>query len=144
MASLENAPGIAASRAQDIIRAMSGGIEPNRAGLLCRKKDARVKNLFKFNLGKGFRLISIKEKDQIYVLFFGTHDQCDRWLDDNRKKNPQKQPRHSITYKVVITDEREKPDRIHDFRDLADNCCSDLPPVSQEDLRRVFCGLTKF
>lgn len=107
MARQTNAPAVAAQRARQIIDSLIGGYapipgfsegtgpdgpwgsdgsdgadgpDPVGAGLLRYKKDKRVKNCLKFNLGKGYRLICIKEKKEIFVMFMGDHDSCDAWL----------------------------------------------------------------
>ncbi len=136
-----DASGIAASRAQDIIRSLQEGISPSRAGLLSRKKDLRIKNLYKFNLGRGYRLVSIKEKETIYVLFFGTHDQCDRWLDDHRKKKPHQKPLPMISYAVEQVDSRQPSISPPQCDDDPLNHCDDPAQISQRELRRIFCGL---
>lgn len=140
MATQDNAPKIAAQRARDIIKALISGVRITKAGRLSLKKDTRIRNLYKFNLGKGFRLVSIKENDAIYLMFVGTHDHCDRWLDANSKKTPHREPIPTSTYRIA---KKAKPKRkttrqvpAVDFEDM-----DRLPEPSQEDLRRVFCGL---
>ena len=140
MAIQDNAPKIAAQRARAVIKALMDGIRITRAGRLSMKKETRLRNVFKFNLGKGFRLISIKEKDVIYVMFVGTHDHCDRWLDANRKKKPHMEPIPTSSYGVAKKN-TPKTIQTNRFPDDALEEIDLLPELSQEDLRRVFCGL---
>jgi len=77
MKSLDNAPKVAAKRAEAIINALKNGTIMARAGRLSKTKDARIRRLFKYDLGKGFRLISLKDKSGLYILFVGPHDRCD-------------------------------------------------------------------
>ncbi len=137
----DNASGNAAVKAENIIQSLQKGIPPARAGLLSRKKDLRIKNLYKFNLGRGYRLISIKEKDKVFVLFFGTHDQCDRWLDDNRKKNPHQKPLPTVSYAVEHVEDRKRPITSPQHSDETLKQYDDPHQISQKELRRIFCGL---
>ncbi|MCA1785230.1 MAG: hypothetical protein LC657_04515, partial [Desulfobacteraceae bacterium] len=66
MKTLDNAPKIAAKRAEAIIDALKNGTIMARAGRLSKTKDARIRKLFKYDLGKGFRLISLKDKSALY------------------------------------------------------------------------------
>ena len=140
MVLLANAPSIAAKRADDIIRQLANGTSMTCAGRFSIIRDARLRNLYKFNLGKGYRLITIKEHHDVYILFIGDHDQCDRWLDANRKKNPHKRDGAVMTvYAVEAAQsgiEQETTCPQVDSIDEADL----LPPVSQKDLRQVFCA----
>jgi mRNA-degrading endonuclease RelE of RelBE toxin-antitoxin system len=143
MAALDNAPRIAAHRARTIIEKMRGGSDIRGSGRLSVRKDARIRRLYKFNLGKGYRLVSVREKNAVYVLFIGSHDSCDRWLADNSKKRPHRSPgpvtRHDAkpsnpdlsdkTPKACVNDDAEKTDPIP-------------PEISQKVLRKVFSGLT--
>ena len=146
MSLLDNAPKYAALKAQSIIQALVGGTRLTHAGRLSQHKDVRIKNLYKFDLGKGYRLVTIKEKGVIFVLFIGTHDQCDRWLDANSKKKPHLTPIPTISYAVddvsgdtdcgaVVCGEDDSGDEV-------DMECDYFPDVSQDALRKVFCGLT--
>ncbi|WDP91953.1 MAG: hypothetical protein HUN04_20435 [Desulfobacter sp.] len=136
-----DAPAIAAQRAREIIDRLVQGITPTSCGLMKPRADRRLKNSLKFNLGSGFRLICIKEKPDIHIMFVGDHDSCDAWLDHHTRKKPHKTTLEADTFKVIAAAARpaEKtilPDADQGFDDTA--LFSD---ISQEDLRRVFSGL---
>lgn len=142
---LDNAPAVASGRARAIIDALLEGKSIAQAGLLSRSKDARVKNLFKYNLGKGYRLMTIKDKNRMFILFIGDHDQCDRWLDANSKKNPQHRPLPVNVYPVCRCNSKNK--RQHRQQDDSVLWQEEEDPeifssITQKDLRRVFSGLT--
>ncbi|WP_022669050.1 hypothetical protein [Desulfospira joergensenii] len=147
LASMEkqvNAPAIAAGKARKIIQALIQGQALTVSGLLSGRPDRRLKNSLKFNLGSGFRLICIRTKKVIYVMFAGDHDACDAWLDKTSKKKPHKKDLDMAVFTVDIP--TSGLDSRFDGRppDPADKSLEDpdFPPVSQEDLRRVFKGLT--
>jgi hypothetical protein len=139
MESLEKAPSIAAKRARIIIQSLVDGVQPSHAGRLSRKKDARIDNLFKFDLGRGYRLVCIKEKLCIHILFVGSHDHCDTWLDTNRRKKPHRTEVCMNVYcvKPLVTDQTSE--------ECADESMGKnflMPDISQEDFKKVFRGLS--
>jgi len=137
----ENAPSIAAYRAQAIIQGLIKGIQFTRPGHFSKSKDARIRNLCKYNLGSGYRLICIKKKYNIYVLFVGSHDQCDTWLDKHHKRKPHKK---EVSMNIFDVDNSEiSPSETSNT--VAENEYDHLivPEISQQDLRKVFRGLIK-
>ncbi len=139
MGLLDNAPKIAALRAREIIDALVNGVRLPYAGRLSRKKDMRMKNMFKFNLGKGYRLVTIKEQDTLYILFVGNHDQCDRWLDTYSKKKLHKIPMPLNVYGVL--NQHKNNCQRPGCPDSTINDADFLSGITQKDLRKVFCGL---
>jgi len=139
MKNQENAPFIASKRAGEIIQSFMKGERPSRAGRLSKAKDARMDNLYKFNLGSGYRLICIKEKFNMYILFVGSHDNCDTWLDKHRKKNPHKNEAPLNVYKVKVSD-LPGPNEANAGVAI-DKTRNDMPEISQKALKKVFKGL---
>lgn len=80
----ESTPAFAAKKADHIIRSLVNGTKPALAGKLTKSGDARIKKCLKYDLGKGYRLICVKDRKSIYVLYTGSHDSCDTWIDKNR------------------------------------------------------------
>jgi hypothetical protein len=46
--------------------------------------EYRLKNGIKYDLGSGYRLVTIRCGDRLYVPFLGTHDEADIWLERHR------------------------------------------------------------
>ncbi|MFH2092742.1 MAG: hypothetical protein ABIJ31_10300 [Pseudomonadota bacterium] len=142
MKTKEKAPSIAAKRAWSIIRNLVKNNTFSQAGLLSKKKDARIKNLFKFNLGSGYRLVCIKEKDSIHVLFAGSHDNCDTWLDRYSSKSPHKTNGSMNVYGVDTVEASDKTGSGKPESAGEIDCDSFLvSTITQEDLKKVFKGL---
>ena len=135
----EKAPSIAAKRVETIIQALVKGARPTCAGRLTQIKDGRIKYLYKFDLGKGYRLACIKEKYNIYVLFVGSHDHCDTWLDKHSKKNPHKTELSMNIYDVDVS--AMTPSKDLTIRDEIEYDSLLKLEITQEDLRKVFSGL---
>ncbi len=113
-----------------------------RMGKLTRNGEARIKNCIKFDLGGGYRLLCLKTSKYFLLLFAGTHDDCDRWIVNNReslrvmedsiKKIPLKpKPAGKID---TLPEERETA---HDYEDIL------LEKISERDLRWIFSGLCR-
>lgn len=139
-----NAPALAAERARRIIHRLTRGISPSSAGLMRPRPDRRVKNSLKFNLGSGFRLICIREKSRIHIMFVGDHGSCDAWLDHHSKKKPHKHPLDAdiFTIDTPCTDQTvQLPSPGLPNLAAASSDDQSLEQISQKSLRRVFRGI---
>ncbi|ACN13920.1 hypothetical protein HRM2_08070 [Desulforapulum autotrophicum HRM2] len=142
---LENVNAFAAKKADAIINALLMGVKPVRAGKLTRNGDARIKRCLKYDLGQGFRLVCVKDGRDFYVLFTGSHDSCDTWMDKHRnlklsgimdvmeslKVRPQKDSLSETAY-CTKTDDKDDYDDYDDFFERQ---------IPQKVLRTVFQGL---
>lgn len=50
-----------------------------------RKGEHRLKNCIKYDLGGGYRLVTVMAENHLFVTFLGSHDETDLWFD--RHKN---------------------------------------------------------
>ena len=48
--------------------------------------ETRIKHCVKYDLGQGYRLVTIKHKGIISLEYVGNHDDTDKWLDRNAGK----------------------------------------------------------
>ncbi len=46
--------------------------------------EYRLKNCVKYDLGNGYRLVTVKDGNNLFITFAGSHDQTDRWIDTHR------------------------------------------------------------
>ncbi|HNI36718.1 MAG TPA: 3'-5' exonuclease [Pseudomonadales bacterium] len=68
-----------------IITNITKGVEDPFVGISTTNHgETRLKNCIKYDLSKFCRLVTVHEKNKIFLLFFGTHDDVDKWLDRNR------------------------------------------------------------
>ncbi len=142
----DNTPGFAAKKAEQIIQSLARGEKPAMAGKLTRNGDGRIKKCLKYDLGKGYRLICVKERTSIYVLYSGSHDSCHTWLDKNRSLkveafmdslNPYDYNELSLSEKNSQYN-KTKPDYNYPEMDYDDLL---LEKVTQTDLRKIFQGI---
>jgi hypothetical protein len=88
----------------------------------------------------GYRLVYIREAQQFYFLFAGTHDDCDRWLTHHRDltlEMPEAPTTAEVTPMAEVAPATEPaipPDNL-DYDDIV------LKGIDEKILRRVFRGL---
>lgn len=109
-------------------------------GKMTRHGEFRIKNCIKFDIGKGYRMVCVKEDDCVYLLFVGTHDACSAWVENNRNFEPDPTRSNIITYPVVKADGKASRDhdpdmKEPDYEDLL------LAKITDKDLKIVFSGL---
>lgn len=76
---------LAVDRAENIIsRLKEGVLRPEQIGTVTKHGELRIKGCMKYNLGSGYRLVTYKEEQELFILFAGTHDDCHRWIENNR------------------------------------------------------------
>ncbi len=46
--------------------------------------EYRLKNCVKYDLGHGYRLVTVKDGHNLFITFVGSHDQTDRWIETHR------------------------------------------------------------
>lgn len=46
--------------------------------------EYRISNCIKYDLGNGYRLITVKDRQNLFVPFVGGHDETDLWLEHHR------------------------------------------------------------
>lgn len=82
---------LAAARVETIIAVLAAhaDLQPQQINKMTRHGEARIDNCKKFDLVGGYRLVYVKEDNHYFFLFAGTHDDCHRWLNNNRHCTPE-------------------------------------------------------
>ena len=76
----------AAERAHEIVGKLQAGSLPMaEAGATTKRGEQRLKGCIKYDLGSGYRLVTLKQDRVLYLLYAGSHDSCHRWLENNRE-----------------------------------------------------------
>ena len=75
------------------VQSLLGGIKEEGAGAFRNFKttnhgESRIKSCIKYDLGAGFRLVTVNTEKMIWLLFVGNHDAADKWLDNNSGWTP--------------------------------------------------------
>ncbi len=137
----------AAGHAQAIIdQIVNGGIcDPKLMGRLTRYGDARIRNCIKFDLVGGYRLVGIMLDRGIAFLYVGSHDECDQWIKNNaglepildKKRNKVVEIREAAAEETPADSALEMDTPEADYDELV------LRDVTEQDLRKIFCGLLR-
>ena len=77
---------LAAGQARDIVQKLkSGRLCRGNAGTVTRHGESRIKGCIKYDLGSGYRLVTFRQGEDLLLLFAGNHDDCHRWIENNRE-----------------------------------------------------------
>jgi len=145
---------LAATKAEEIIRRLQGGgilpdkirrlqgggILPDKAGNVTKYGEARLKGVIKYDLGSGYRLVAIRHRHKLFLVFVGTHDDCHRWIEKNRKLTVEEIAGRCSLLPALKTE--DAPESCDGSRLPQEEEYDPLANVSQSVLREVFCGLT--
>ncbi|MBF0413500.1 MAG: hypothetical protein HQK70_12435 [Desulfamplus sp.] len=139
----ETTPAFAAKKADHIIRSLASGTKPALAGKLTKSGDARMKKCLKYDLGKGYRLICVKERKTMYVLYTGSHDSCDTWLDKHRNFKIDAFMEYLRCWNTNSCLKYDSNFNESEFNDLMNEPDYDdilMSKITQKDLRTIFQG----
>ena len=135
---------LAADRTEAIIETLKRGKKP--AENICtftRNGEGRIKGCRKYDLGAGYRLVTLKQEKNLFLLFAGTHDECCRWIENNRAHLALESiTERCNTIKLSGRKKEKSTASPSSARHVdADEDC--IAPLSDKDLRMVFSGLVE-
>jgi hypothetical protein len=135
-----------AQRAQSIIENLASGTAPNTAGAagsLTKYGEKRIKNCLKYDLGCGYRLITLQRGQTLYIPIFGDHDECRRWLEDHSRLKAYDAGKGTV-FQIASVQQRQRdsagisPDsRVDSVEEDGDE------KITDRQLRIVFRGLVE-
>ena len=134
-----------AQKATGIIDSLASGDVRNHMDAVesyTKYGEKRIKNCRKYDLGCGYRLITLQRGETVFIPFLGSHDECQRWLENNSrlkafhagkgKTIPIEDKNVSLTNPI----DPEKMDENEDVDGFLQN-------LTDKDLRIVFNGLVE-
>lgn len=124
---------------QIITRLRSGETMPDQVGTVTKHGELRIKGAMKYDLGSGYRLITYKHGRCFYLLFIGSHDECHRWIENNRELTPGQIEDRCIplTLRASAIDPSGEMEPV----EMEEEEWDPLAAVDEQVLRKVFCGL---
>jgi hypothetical protein len=133
---------LAAERAHQIVGKLQAGSLPLAdAGSTTKRGEQRIKGCIKYDLGSGYRLVTLKQGRDFYLLYAGSHDDCHRWLENNREllvADIRRRSRRIMVDKSHTQAERNDTDnKTVDWKET-DNISQEL---DDRQLRIIFSGL---
>ena len=132
----------AACRAEEIIERLSSGDFQAIEVVSRRTKNGelRIDGCQKYNLGGGYRLICVKRGNHLIAAYTGSHDDCDRWLENNRGFKPGYQSSGDTPFPSEKRESEhpsrwEPPESEPDYDDIL------MEKIDEGILRRIFVGI---
>ena len=134
-----------AQKAIRITEKLTSGDFQNHIGAIgsyTKYGEKRIQHCRKYNLGCGYRLITLQRGETVFMPFLGTHDESHRWLQSNSRLKDfntgagrmirvvKKKPMTRLSKAI------EKADVVADDSDF-------FKHLTDKDLRRVFSGLVE-
>ncbi|MBI5581938.1 MAG: hypothetical protein HY895_22510 [Deltaproteobacteria bacterium] len=131
---------LAVLAAQAIVARMrSGDLVPARVGTVTKHGELRIKGVMKYDLGSGYRLVTFKHGRRLFVLYVGTHDDCHRWIENNRDLTVVQVQERCTPLPIEAADDSDGTPQLESIREEED--CDPLPEIPERVLRRIFSGL---
>lgn len=131
---------LAAAKAEEIIyRLQYGGVIPDRVGTVTKHGELRIKGVMKYDLGSGYRLVTYKNGDELFLLYVGTHDDCHRWIENNRELTVDQIVERCTMLPILDEEGDGCPETTEELPD--DDLFDPLVDATESELRQVFCGL---
>ena len=131
-----------AEKAKKVIDSLVSGTaqHPNNINVTFTKYgEKRIKNCYKYDLGCGYRLITVQRGETVFIPFLGTHDNCQRWLEANSQLKD-----FAIGAGRKISISEKKQEKVTSEGNHCEDKITDdgfLRNLTDKELRLVFSGL---
>lgn len=67
--------------------------------------EYRLSNCVKYDLGNGYRMVTIRVGQDLFIPFIGSHDETDKWLDRRKHDEYSSNDPSYIRDEVILADE---------------------------------------
>ncbi len=109
-----------------------------------RYGEHRIANCLKYNLGLGYRLVTIKKRSTLFISFLGTHEETDLWLRKNTNYLPSANDK--IYQQSLLVNQSDIPTSLQKHEDASEPSVDEyesklLNKVDENTLKDIFCGL---
>jgi hypothetical protein len=134
-----------AQEATQIIENLTSGDfqDPTNAiGNFTKYGEKRIQQCRKYDLGCGYRLITLQRGETLFMPFLGPHDESHRWLENNSRLKDFNAGAGRMIRVVNKKTRTELPKAIEKADAMADESDA-FNPLSDADLRYVFSGLVQ-
>ncbi|MBL4903403.1 MAG: hypothetical protein JKY62_12245 [Desulfocapsa sp.] len=133
----------AARRARKIISRLQGDpIDVAAENKRTRHGELRLTQCRKYDLACGFRLISLKRDSRLIFCYIGNHDDCQRWIENNREY---KDDMESVPLALKRPDDEQAvpvvTGRVEEDRDEYEEQL--MARIDEQMLRTIFSGLCR-
>lgn len=138
---------LAANRCQRILNHIRCEGPWSRTLLAKRTKSGehRLANCVKYRLGHGYRMVTVRRGRDVFILFLGSHDKTDQWLEQNRGYEYTSHETRFISETITCTEQssKDRSDRsCHNRCEAIDKYEERIQAqLDDETLRAIFPGL---
>jgi len=132
-----------AQKANNIIDNLASGAVRNHTDTVesyTKYGEKRIRNCRKYDLGCGYRLITVQRDETVFIPFLGSHDECQRWLENNSRLKEFHTGKGDI---IHIEDEKPSPANHKDTENMDEDDDGFIENLTDKDLRLVFKGLVE-
>lgn len=137
---------LAAAQFERILAFLSNS-DPRTGDIYCKRTkngEYRLKNCVKYDLGSGYRLVTIRIGDRLFIPFLGDHDAANLWLERHGHEDFLPHAANYMPEIIVcrdrhIADIRQGFDQVPEKDDLYEEQL--LEKVDDSTLRDIFQGL---
>lgn len=133
-----------ADKAKKVIDRLASGTTQHSGDVICtttKYGEKRIKTCHKYDLGCGYRLVTVQRGETLFIPFLGTHDSCQHWLENNsRLKNFAVGSGMNISIPDTNQTEKSSKESACESKNTDDDLINFL---TDEDLRFVFSGLVR-
>lgn len=104
--------------------------------------ELRVQNCIKYDLGAGYRLITIKKQDQLYLQFLGSHDEADSWLNLHKGFIPCFTTRcYPLRYAITAANQQDKDQEVEPESVVDEYEKRLMSNLDDKILQQIFSGI---
>jgi len=133
-----------ADKAKKVIDNLASGTAQHSGdaiGTVTKYGEKRIKNCHKYDLGCGYRLVTVLRGETLFIPFLGTHDSCQQWLENNSRL---KRFAGGSGMNISISDINQTEKSFKESAPESENTDEDsISFLTDEDLRFVFSGLVR-
>lgn len=133
-----------ARRAAVIIESLASkavGSYMDGVGGYTRYGEKRIRNCRKYDLSCGYRLVTLQRGVKLFVLFLGTHDECQRWLKNHSRLKEVVAGNGDEFFIFPESPSPSNPTKVDSAPSNEDE--EEELQLSDQEMRRVFCGLVE-
>ena len=139
---------VVAKKADELIRLITRTEEKHAREQfrLTRNGEYRIKYCRKYDLGSGYRLVVLQKGRYLVLLYVGTHDDCFRWIEHNKRMDYEiDDTTHAMRIAVdAAPKDASVPHDLLEEEPLIDEYEAALMSrIDDSILRKIFSGLAK-
>jgi hypothetical protein len=127
----------AAQKAEELVKALTlnGPPDLRKVWKLTGWGEKRVEGCLKYDLGEGFRVVSFRRGETLFLSFVGDHDECQKYLDHYSGRHNWVAKENGTTLPIEMAEQADGQEAVSadDFEEDYDD----------KTLRKIFCGLAK-